>query len=239
MKRNYSWHTHAAIFDMDGVLVDTEPFYVEVNQQLFEKLGFAIPIEEHLTFVGISSAEVWHTIREKFKLSQSIEALLQLETEAFCHKLKTLPSLDPMPGVVALIKTLRDSGARLAIASSSSRVIIDLVTARTGLDAYFDVIVSGEEVTYGKPNPKIFLTAAERLHVMPENCVVIEDSPHGVAGAKSANMRCVGFQNPNSGNQDLSQADLLIHDFSHENIQKIVNGNYPFNVVTYDEEDER
>jgi HAD superfamily hydrolase (TIGR01509 family) len=239
MKRNQSWHTHAAIFDMDGVLVDTEPFYVEVNQQLFEKLGITMSIEEQLTFVGISSAEMWHTTREKFKLSQPVETLMQLETEAFCRKLKTLPNLTPMPGVVALIKTLRDSGSRLAIASSSSRIIIDLITARTGLDAYFDVIVSGEEVVHGKPNPEIFLTAAERLHVVPENCVVIEDSPHGVAGAKSANMRCVGFQNPNSGNQDLSQADLLIHDFSHENIQKIVDGNYPLNVVTYDKEEER
>ncbi len=219
------WDIHAVIFDMDGVLIDTEPLYSEVERQLFEKLGIAMPIEEHQAFVGISSTDMWRAIRGKFGLSQSVETLRQLETDAFCHKLNSLPRLDAMPGVIDLIETLRTSGIRLAIASSSSHALIDLITARTGLNAYFDVMVSGETMAYGKPHPEIFLTAAEQLQVAPENCMVVEDSPHGVAGAKRANMYCVGLQNLNSGNQDLSRADLVIHDFSHENIQKIMNEN--------------
>lgn len=213
---------HAVIFDMDGVLVDTEPLYVEVNQQLFEELGIAMSVEEQLTFVGISSADMWRVIREKFTLSQPVETLLQLEMDAMYYTLKTLPFLEPMSGITALLDALRASEIQLAIASSSRRTIIELVLTRTGLKTYFDAIVSGDEVTQGKPNPEIFLTVAEKLHVWPQNCLVIEDSPHGVAGAKDAEMRCVGFQNPNSGNQDLSRADLVIHNFSPQNIQKIV-----------------
>lgn len=213
---------HAVIFDMDGVLVDTEPLYVKINQQLFEELGIAMSVEEQLAFVGISSADMWRIIREKFTLSQPVETLLQLEMDAMYHTLKTLPFLDLIPGITELLNILRNSKIRLGIASSSRRTIIELITTRTGLKTYLDAVVSGDDVTLGKPDPEIFLTAAERLGVIPEDCLVIEDSPHGIAGAKDAKMRCVGFQNPNSGNQDLSRADLVIENFSPQNIQKIL-----------------
>ncbi len=112
MQDNLFSNTRAVIFDMDGVLVDTEPLYINVNQQLFKKLDIAISVEEQLTFVGISSTDMWRIIRQKFGLAQSVETLFQLETDAFCHAIKSLQTLEPMPGVVTLINALRTAGRR-------------------------------------------------------------------------------------------------------------------------------
>lgn len=212
----------AVIFDMDGVLVDSEPLYVAVNQEMFTHFGIALSREEHQKFVGIPSTAMWRALREQFTLSPSVDDLVQRETEGFVQKIEQLPRLDPIAGIVPLLDRLHHAGVRLAIASSSIRRIVDLMTAKAGIQTYFDAIVSGDAVTRGKPDPEIFLTAAERLHTAPERSLVIEDSPHGVAAANRAGMRCVGFLNPNSGNQDLSRADLLIHDFSAETIAQIM-----------------
>ena len=96
---------------------------------------------------------------------------------------------------------------KVGLASSSRRQAIDLILQRLKLSGWFEATVSGEEVAVGKPDPEIFLTCAAKLGVKPEHCIVLEDSSPGIAGAKSASMKTIGFANPNSGNQDLSQAD--------------------------------
>jgi len=104
----------------------------------------------------------------------------------------------------------------MAVASSSSREIVELILSKATIRFFFTAVVSGQDVSQGKPAPDIFLKAAETLEVDPRNCVVIEDSPPGVGGAKNAGMLCVGFANAHSGNLDLSGADLILQDFSHD-----------------------
>ena len=104
----------------------------------------------------------------------------------------------------------------LALASSSPRRIIDLFTSKTSTQSYFEFLLSGEEVPNGKPEPDIFLEAARRLGAAPAECVVIEDSANGVQAAVAAGMRCIGFQNPHSGTQDLKMADLVVDHFGKE-----------------------
>ena len=113
MTRDQNWNTHAVIFDMDGVLVDTEPLYVKVNQQVLKRFGIDMPGEEQLKFVGIASRDMWRTLRKKFGLSESVETLFQLEMDAVYHTLKSSPVLEPMTGVIALLDALRKPLPRL------------------------------------------------------------------------------------------------------------------------------
>jgi len=212
----------AVIFDMDGVLVDTEPYYLENNNRLFGELGFAVPPGEYVRFVGISARRMWDELKSRFGLTQSVEELIELEYETHFRRLAALPSLDPIAGVLNLIQRLRDSGLALAIASSSPGRVIELTLAKAGLSAFFPIAVGGEDVTHGKPHPDIFLEAARRVAVDPAHCLVIEDSPRGIAGAAAAGMASVGFKNPHSGDQDLSAADLVVESFGEEESARIV-----------------
>lgn len=101
----------------------------------------------------------------------------------------------------------------MALASSNNRKTVDLIVEKFNLDKYLSVIMSGEDVKEGKPNPEIFIKTAEKLGLSPTDCIVIEDAENGVLAAKSAEMKCIGLKNPGSGNQDLSKADLVVNSF--------------------------
>lgn len=212
----------AVIFDMDGVLVDSEPIHSQICRSLFRELGFDLTDERHHSFVGYSNRAMWTELRQEFRLAPSVDDLLDRGRQyvyAWFERLKDLPTV---PGMQDLIWELAQRQLRMAIASSSSRELIELVVRKLGFQEYFPIMVSGDEVAHGKPAPDIFIMTAARLRVPPSECLVIEDSPHGVAGACAAGMACVGFTNPNSGNHDLSRAHLVVPDFSGESIAQIV-----------------
>lgn len=121
--------------------------------------------------------------------------------------------LEPIPDVGKWLSWLKTQNIPLAVASSSPKALIELIMDKTGLGIYFDAFVTGEEVAHGKPAPDIFLHAAGLLGVEPASCLVIEDSRNGVRAAKSAGIRCVGYHNPGSGNQDLSLADEVVRSY--------------------------
>lgn len=203
------------IFDMDGVLVDSEKIYMDMNREFFRELGAEISHEEYQAFIGISATRMWTYIKEKTGLLQSVEELKEQEKELKHKTLKEVP-LAPTPGLVAFLDHLKQNEHPLAIASSGLRKNIELILEKTGLGNYFDLVVSGEQVTKGKPEPDIFLKVATHFGIAPSNCIVIEDSRNGVLAAKAAGMYCIGYYNPNSGNQDLSKADMVIDSFESE-----------------------
>lgn len=213
----------AVIFDMDGVLVNTEPVYIDISRRLLKRLGIQMPLERLHSYVGIPAERIWSEIKQDFGLQESVKDLLQLEKE---EQLRELAALDPVPivgGVIRLVEELKNLGFYLGIGSSSSRSVIDLILAKTGLRQHFIAVVSAEEVEHGKPAPDIFLAVADRLGCVPSACVVVEDSPHGISAAKAAEMTAIGFENISSGNQDLFEADLIIKDFTDESIIKMIN----------------
>jgi HAD superfamily hydrolase (TIGR01509 family) len=212
----------AVIFDMDGVLVDTEPLYFSIARRIFDRLGMHVRTEQLHSFVGVSAATVWETLVREFKLTQQVEELVKAEKEEQYRTLSDIPSLRPIEGIIPLLEALNERQINLSIASSSPKEIIALILEKTGLSSRFHAVVSGEDVVNGKPHPDIYLRSSEELGIAPGHCVVIEDSPHGVAGAHTAGMMCVGFQNRNSGGQNLSGADLIVTDFLHDNRQKIL-----------------
>lgn len=199
---------------MDGVLVDSEPLYFEVNREFMRRRGIEISAEDYDRYVGMSAMRMWSDVRERFGLAESTEELLTAEAEAFFRFLAGLPELPPMPGVRELLTHLQSEGLAIGLASSSMRKNVRAVLRKSGLEPFFDPVVCGEDVNNGKPAPDIFLRAAGLMRTPPDQCLVIEDSANGVRAAKAAGMACVGLRNPSSGNQDLAGADLIVPDFS-------------------------
>jgi len=200
----------AVIFDMDGVIIDSEPIYLRVEMELFNKLGLTITEKDHDAFVGTTTRNMWEVLKNKFDISQSVDELVELERKSYDERLVSQKDLAPISGIIELIQSLNKIGMKLAIASSSLRSQIEIVVDLFKIRSYFLQLVSGDEVSKGKPEPDIFLLAAERLNAKPQECLVIEDSRNGVEAAKKAGMKCIGFQNPSSGRQDLSRADVVV-----------------------------
>ena len=200
------------IFDMDGVIIDSEPIHQELQYQLFQLYNIHLEPGEYQTFIGRSSKNMWQELIDRYSLPVTIDQVLQQDRNLYHARLKTEPGLSPIPGIPDLIENLKREKIKLVLASSSSMSSIDLVLELFQLAPYFEHRVSGADLKFSKPHPEIFEVAAGISHSRVDHCLVIEDSNHGVTAAKRARMKCVGFRNPNSGNQDLSEADLVVDD---------------------------
>ncbi|OGS21043.1 MAG: phosphatase [Elusimicrobia bacterium RIFOXYA2_FULL_39_19] len=209
----------AVIFDMDGVLIDSEPFHLEVNKELFKQVGITFSEEEYTHFIGVSNKEMFAILKEKYKLTQSVEELSQMQLVGFLEYLEKEKHIQkPIPGVPELLADIKKAGLKTAVASSSDMRNIEAVLKILDIKKYFNALVSGVNVKKGKPAPDIFIETAKQLGVNPENCMVIEDAMHGVQAAKAAGMKCLGYVNHNSCNQDLTKADAVAEDFKKVNV---------------------
>lgn len=182
----------AIIFDMDGVLVDSEPFILEAATRMFAERGLTVQPEDFKPFVGAGENRFVGGPAEKYGFPLDIESA-KARTYAIYDAI-TRGRLTPLPGAVEFIASARADGYRLAVASSADRIKININLREIGVPAdTFDAIVSGEDVVNKKPAPDIFLAAAARLGVPPVDCIVVEDAVNGVAAAKAAGMRCLAL----------------------------------------------
>jgi len=202
------------IFDMDGVLIDSEPIYFEIEKSTFIHFGANVEEEEHHTYVGVTLASMFEQVQKKHLLDCTVEQMLEFHVKHVMDVIREHPELQPFNGLTDWLDWLKQSGIPMVVASSSPRALIELILEKLDIRHFFEGMISGEEVAHGKPAPDIFLRAAEILGVAPERCMVIEDSRNGVRAAKSAGMRCIGHQNPGSGNQNLGEADVVIHSYA-------------------------
>jgi HAD superfamily hydrolase (TIGR01509 family) len=209
------------IFDMDGVIIDSEPIHVASEKELCASLGIHISQTEHDSFIGTTSKIMWQGIKKAYKLRQSIPELIALERSYYVKYLKREKDVKPIEGAVEFIKELWTHDFNLGIASSSPHSQINLILDKFGLKPYFGTVVSGDDVKHGKPHPEIFLKTARLMDARPDTCIIIEDSHNGVTAAKKAKMKCIGFKNPNSGDQDLSGADKIIHSLKELSIHEV------------------
>ena len=198
------------IFDMDGVLLDSEPTHQEIIYETFQLEGIPFDKAYIQTLTGMSAFPMWEKVKRDAQRSESVEELIKFHRDYFFKRLPEV-KVPLVPHVKDVLEKFKNEGKHLSLASSSGRKLIDIFTQQTNIAHYFEVIMSGDDVKYSKPNPEIFLKVAQWYGLPATQFTVIEDSANGVKAAKSANMQCVGFQNPLSGGQDLSQADLLIH----------------------------
>ncbi len=204
----------AVIFDMDGVILDSEPYHHAAETLIFKELGIAPSERDRDGFVSMSNAKMWAILKTMYGLPQSEAELLEFGENIRFNYMEAIQELVPMPGLVSLLDELKANHVKMAVASSSTSKIIELFISRLNLRSYFQCLVSGEMVPHGKPEPDIFLHTADLLQTPAVNCLVIEDSENGVKGACAAKMKCIGFKRPNTRGQNLSGSDLQIADFN-------------------------
>ncbi len=192
------------IFDMDGVLVDSEPIHFEATRALLAGHAVTYSHEVNDNFFGCTDRDVFRLLRARYHLAPS-EPDLAADWIARVVALLGRP-LQGMAGVPSALRALKDAGLRLALASSSAPEIIRATLAGLGLDGMFELVVSGHEVERGKPAPDIFVEAVRRLDLPREACLVVEDSFNGVSAAFAAGIQCVAVPCPSTAGQDFSRA---------------------------------
>lgn len=200
------------IFDMDGVIIDSEPLHRRAVRILLSRYKVSITDQELHAFAGNDATQLLKGLIRRYRLSVDFSTLINQHQQNVERVFAT--STIPETPAVDLIRLLHEKEIPLALASSSHRQLIQLVLAHLDLTECFQVIIGGDEVERGKPFPDIYIEAARRLKRNPAFCLAIEDSKNGVQSAKDAGCFCVGYVNPNSGNQDLERADKIVRDFS-------------------------
>lgn len=201
----------AFIFDMDGVLIDSEPLHARIKRETFRH--YAIPFDEQelSRYVGRTSRAIFgDMLRRHHREDLTVQEVTDYKHARYIEALRHDGDIQPIDGILPLCANLRAAGIPAALASSSVRCVIHIVLERFGLDNFFQAVLSGAELPRSKPDPAVYLLAAERLGQKPEDCVVLEDAAAGIAAAKEAGMYCIAYRNPNSGRQDLSRADRIV-----------------------------
>ncbi|MBR1742043.1 MAG: GNAT family N-acetyltransferase [Lachnospiraceae bacterium] len=219
----------AIIFDMDGVIIDSEPQHGRAALNVFRKYGAVADDSYHEQFIGSSTENMIETVIKEFHFSISAEELLnEVETEK--RKLLKEEGYTISPGITELLKNLYQNGYHVAIASSSTPSEIERAVKALGIKKYFKKLISSSQVKNPKPAPDTFLYALKELGVKAEEAMVVEDSQFGAEAAKAAGITCVGYVNPHSGRQDLKSADVLLESFEtidyrfFKNVHKRSNG---------------
>lgn len=210
------------IFDMDGVVVNTEPLSHVAGAKLYKSLGINVPDDVYSTFIGNSDKMIVAKLKDLYDIKLSHEELLEEKYRYFFSAFDNAKELDLMPGVRRLIRELHVNGVKLILASSSSRRKIEAVFTRFGLHEYFDAKVSGEDFEESKPNPAIFNEAVRLSGFSRSECLVIEDSTNGIKAAKAAGLYCIGYESGYGLPQDTSEADRTITDFAELDYNTII-----------------
>ena len=197
----------AVIWDMDGVIADTAPYHLKAWQEVFRKRGVDFTEEDFIHSFGQRNDTIIRNDLGREVSQDEMDTIAKDKEESFRQRIRQ--NLKPLPGVIKLIKSLAKSGVKLALASSAPMENIQLLIGGLGISDYFQTIVTDQDVTEGKPNPQVFLLAAQRLGLEPKDCIVIEDAVAGVSAAKKAGMLCLAITNTHP-RASLREADLIV-----------------------------
>jgi len=201
----------AVVFDMDGVLVDSEPVHKRALQGVLARRGLRITDSEYVGITGLNHESFWRWIVDNFSLPAEAGSYAIEYEDLLLPMLAT--GLQAAEGVQKVIQLLHSKGIPMAVASSSSRRVVDFTLSTIGLSTAFRVVLSGRDVRRGKPDPEIYLLAADRLGVRPADCVAVEDSAYGMAAAKAAGMRVIGVPGLCTSSHELA-ADLVVRSLT-------------------------
>lgn len=201
------------IFDMDGVLINTEPLHYRLWKQVIGELGVEIDYDRYQHCIGSTVSFFFGLIKENYGIDLEAHPEARVRFDELKSEYLRENGVPQTPGACETIHSLYDEGYVMAVASSSPEFYIKKQLDMIGISGCFRVLVSAESIARPKPAPDVFLAAAHALRVPAGSCVVIEDSGNGVLAAKAAGMRCLGFANPDSGDQDLTPADETFYPF--------------------------
>lgn len=212
----------AFIFDMDGVIIDSEPLHAKIKRQTLRHYGFSVGDSDIVRYVGRTTKEFFRdAIAAVGRTDISASEMTDYKHAAYLEALQKNAEVQPVYGITELLEMLMGMDVKIGLASSASREVIEIVLARFGFRDKFDIVLSGTELPKSKPDPEIYLITAKSLAVEPEDCVVLEDSQSGIAAAKAAGMYCIAYRNPSSGPQDLSAADCVVDRINEINLSEL------------------
>lgn len=211
----------AIIFDMDGVLIDSMIHWQDVLKPFFKKYNIVRTDEMVKYASGRSEQENLIWLKNKFNLPGTVEELI-VERRSYSDKIYT-DLTQPLAGVENLIKKIKQVNYLQAIGSGAPLETVNQIVKRFKWEKYFDELISSDHVhCVGKPDPGIYLCAADRLKVNPADCLVFEDAENGLVAAKRAGMSCVAITDPRWSFGDFAQADLHVQSFGDERINKLL-----------------
>jgi beta-phosphoglucomutase len=179
------------LWDLDGTLIDSMPYHWQAWRENLEALGYHFTLETFKPTIGLRNEEIVNDVLKLNLSREALEQLLQAKEQRYRRILRER-GLPLLPGARRLLSDLKSQGWRQAIASSAPRLNVEAVLQATDLGEWMDAIVCAEDVTRGKPEPEPFLLAATRLAVQPDHCLVVEDAPVGLEGARRAGMQSIG-----------------------------------------------
>ncbi|WP_411896168.1 HAD family hydrolase [Winogradskyella sp. A2] len=211
----------AVLFDMDGVIVDTEPLHYKAYHKMFRDVNINVDEDLYESFTGQSTINICRRLVYHFNLNFAPEYLIKLKRQHFKYLFEHDKDLKLIDGVLELIEDYHDNDIKLVVASSASMSNINRVFEKFDLNQYFSGKFSGADLKESKPHPEIFIKASEFTGFSNKECMVIEDSTNGIKAAKGAEIFCVGFKSPHSSGQDYSEADLIISDFDAIKLHKL------------------
>ena len=206
----------AVLFDMDGVIIDSEPLWSDAEKQLLARRNLSYSPSLKTAMMGRDARGAVGFLMEHYSLAESLGELIeernQLIAELFKEHLKAIP------GALDLVRSVIAAGIMSGLVSSSPKPLVEIALEKLGATGLFYLTLSGDQVGRGKPAPDIYITAAEKLGVKPEYCLVIEDAPHGVAAAKAAGMCCMAVSTSVSV-VELVMADKVVGGFEEVDVQ--------------------
>lgn len=212
----------AFVFDLDGVIIDSEPIHAEVGMHVLSDFGEKPSSSELYEFVGIRNEEMWAVLKKRHGIEATVEQLVSrhdfYKQKRFFHE-----KLEAIGGIPELIGSAKARGMKIALATSSPRYFAEHVLKNVGLLAYFDALITSDDIRKGKPDPEIYRKAAEALGVRADECVVLEDAFFGIRSAKGAGMKCIAFINPHSGHQDTTEADFVVSSIRDIDLNSLEN----------------
>ncbi len=212
----------AVIFDLDGVITDTQKIKTQISiDLLFEKYGVELTPEDYEErYAGRKTRAIFKDIFTRYNIEDDVDAFIDFRVQEIDAEVDL--GIPLIPGSLEIIDFLKGQNIKVGLASGGSREWVDKITKKTDIRKKLDTIAYSDEVEEAKPNPEIYLLAAHRLRISPENCLVIEDAKNGMKAAKNAHMQCIGLvENINDTGY---LADLLVHDLKDIDFTKIKQG---------------
>jgi len=207
----------AVIFDMDGVISDTQHLHDKANSDIVQSYGIPLTPRDLSKWAGIPNKKVFEDIFKQYHVVVNVDEVLDKKWKLVNRRAR---DASLVPGVLEVIKKLSAQKTSLAVASSSKEEFINQVLESFNLKKYFKVIFSGSELKRGKPYPDIFLLTAKKLQIKPSACLVFEDGPNGVAAAKAARMKCIAITTTHT-REALKGADKIIDSFDELTMEEI------------------
>lgn len=209
----------AVIFDMDGVICDTEAVHAAVEQEIFHKYGVEnAPIELFQRYAGISFREAFPEFCKHLgvTVTDDIQEIEKRKIQMMMEACKG--NVQAIEGTIELMQALREAGIPIGVASGSPLIFIHLILHELNILSWQSAVTSADEVPRGKPSPDVFLETARRMKVESEHCIVIEDAMSGMRAAKAAGMKCVGFVKHPTG---LEPADIVVKSMKEISVEML------------------